>query len=323
MIRTLAIIAGEPNSISSEIIFKLWKLRKKFNHKPFFIIGNIDLLNKQKKKLKYSIKIKEINNNFTTKDLNTNSLPVYNIKYKQRKPFEVASNKSSKYILESFKVAINFIKKNKIQGLINCPIIKKYLLKNKYKGITEFLAKKFKVNQKEVMLIFNKKLSVSPITTHIPLAKVRGQLSRKKIIMKIRTIDSFYRKKLKKKPIIGVLGLNPHNYSGEKKSEEDKIIIPALKILKKAKIKVVGPISPDSAFLVYKKYKLSVIVGMYHDQVLAPFKSLFGYSPVNVTLGLPCLRISPDHGVAEDIVGKKLANPQSLLESIKFFNYIK
>ena len=81
MIRTLAIIAGEPNSISSEIIFKLWKLRKKFNHKPFFIIGNIDLLNKQKKKLKYSIKIKEINNNFTTKDLNTNSLPVYNIKY--------------------------------------------------------------------------------------------------------------------------------------------------------------------------------------------------------------------------------------------------
>ena len=94
-------------------------------------------------------------------------------------------------------------------------------------------------------------------------------------------------------------------------------------ILKKKKIRIVGPIPPDSSFLNYKQYNLDVVVGMYHDQVLTTFKSLFGYKAVNVTLGLPIVRTSPDHGIAEDIIGKKRANPYSLLEAIKFFNYIK
>ena len=157
MIKKIAIIAGEPNSISSEIIFKVWKLKNKFTHKSFFIIGNIDLLNKQKKKLKYSLKIKKINGNLNARELNKNYLPVYNIDYKQKKPFEKINYKSSKYILKCFDKAINFIKLNKIQGLINCPISKKYLLKNKYDGITELLAEKFKVKGNEVMLLFNKK----------------------------------------------------------------------------------------------------------------------------------------------------------------------
>jgi len=323
MIKILAIIAGEPNSISSEIIFKSWKLRNKFNHKSFFIIGNIDLLIKQNKKLKYNVKIKEIDSNFNIKDLSTNSLPVYNIKYNQKKSFQKITDKSSKYILECFNVAINFIKQNKIQGLVNCPVSKEHLLKNKHLGITEFLSKKLNVKENEVMLIFNKKLSVSPLTTHIPLNKVNRHINKKKIIKKIKIINSFYKTKFKKKPIIGVLGLNPHNYSTEKNSEENKIIIPALKTLKDNKIVVFGPLSPDSSFVVYKKYKFDVIVGMYHDQVLTAFKSLFGYNAVNVTLGLPFIRTSPDHGTAEDIVGKKMANPISLIEAIKFFNYIK
>ena len=323
MIKKIAIIAGEPNSISSEIIFKVWKLKNKFTHKSFFIIGNIDLLNKQKKKLKYSLKIKKINGNLNARELNKNYLPVYNIDYNQKKPFEKINYKSSKYILKCFDKAINFVKLNKIQGLINCPISKKYLLKNKYDGITELLAEKFKVKGNEVMLLFNKKLSVSPITTHIPLNKVHHQINKRKIIKKIKIINDFYKLRLKKKPIIGVLGLNPHSYSEEKKSEEKKIIIPALHILKKQKIRIVGPIPPDSSFLNYKQYNLDVVVGMYHDQVLTTFKSLFGYKAVNVTLGLPIIRASPDHGIAEDITGKKRANPNSLLEAIKFFNYIK
>jgi len=319
----LAIIAGEPNSISSEIIFKSWILRRKFRHKYFFIIGSINLLNKQIKKLKYNIKIKEINHNFNLKNLNTNFLPVFNVGYNQKKPFQKINSGSNKYIIKCFDIAINFIKKKKINGLINCPVSKKHLLKNKYKGITEFLSNKSKSHGNEVMLIYNKKLSVSPLTTHIPLKKVSFELNRTKLVKKIKTIDFFYRKKLKKKPFIGVLGLNPHNYSIYKRSEEQKIIIPAIKILKQNKIKVIGPISPDSSFAVYKKYNLNVIVGMYHDQVLTTFKTIFGYNAVNVTLGLPFLRTSPDHGIAEDIVGKKLANPESLIEAIKFFNYIK
>jgi len=323
MKKTLAVIAGEPNSISSEIIFKCWKLKRKFNHHNFFVIGNINILNKQKKKLKYNIPIKKINFKFDVSDLNKNYLPVFNIKYQQKRAFEKISNKSSKYILESFNAAINFIKKNKIQGLINCPISKEFLLGNKYAGITEFLSKKLGASGKEVMLIFNKKLSVSPLTTHIPLNKVSGQISKKKLVEKIKTIDTFYKKKLKKKPTIGVLGFNPHNYSNSKKSEERQFIIPAIKTLKKRGLKIVGPISPDSSFMVYRKHKLNVIIGMYHDQVLTAYKCLFGYNSVNVTLGLPFFRVSPDHGVAEDIMGRNIANPVSLIESLKFFNYFK
>ena len=88
-------------------------------------------------------------------------------------------------------------------------------------------------------------------------------------------------------------------------------------------IKVTGPIAPDSSFMISKKYKFDVIIGMYHDQVLTPFKALYNFSAINITLGLPYIRISPDHGVAENITGKRIANPNSLIESIKFFNYKK
>ena len=322
MKKIIAIIAGEPNSISSEIIFKSWEMKKK-SYNPFFIIGNIDILNKQKKKLKFLFKIKKIDENFKRADLVSNSLPVYNINYQQKNAFENVSSKSSKYIFKCFDHALKFIKRKKIYGFINCPISKKHLLKNKYLGITEFLSKKSNSTSCSVMLIYNKKLSVSPITTHIPLRKVSKKLKTSLIVKKIQIINNFYKKNFTKKPTIGVLGLNPHNQTTEKKSEESKIIIPALKVLKKKNIRIRGPISPDTSFLTYKKHKLDVIVGMYHDQVLSPFKTIFKYNAINITLGLPYIRISPDHGIGEDITGKGISNPESLLESIKFFSQIK
>jgi len=323
MSKSIAIIAGEPNSISSEIIFKSWKLRKKYIHKPFFIIGSIELLNLQKKKLKYKIKIKKINDNFSKYNLKNNELPVYDIKYSQKKSFEKISNKSNNYIFECFDVAIKMASKKKICGFINCPIYKESLFKNKHQGITEFLSKKAGKKYNEVMLIYNKKLSVSPITTHIPLVLVSKKLKKNLIIKKVKTVNNFYRRFFKKTPHIAILGLNPHNFSSQKNSEEKGIIIKALKNLKKLKINVSGPISADSSFMIYSKYKFDVIIGMYHDQVLTPFKALYNFNAINITLGLPYLRISPDHGVAENITGKNVANPNSLIESIKFFNYVK
>ena len=113
MIKPLAIIAGEPNSISSEIIFKSWKLRKQYTHKPLFIIGSIKLLNLQKKKLKYRIKIKKINNNFKVNYLKGSELAVYDIKYVQKKSFEKISSKSNKYIFKCFEEALKFVKNKK------------------------------------------------------------------------------------------------------------------------------------------------------------------------------------------------------------------
>ena len=188
---------------------------------------------------------------------------------------------------------------------------------------TELLSKKTKSKNNEVMLIFNKKLSVAPLTTHISISQVKSKLKKQKIINKIKVIDSFYKKNLNKRPKIAVLGLNPHNFSTSKKSEEKKIIIPAIKSFKKSKIKVIGPISPDSSFINSERKKFDVILGMYHDQVLTPFKALYNFRAINITLGLPYIRVSPDHGVGENIMGKKIANADSLIESIKFFNYIK
>ena len=96
-----------------------------------------------------------------------------------------------------------------------------------------------------------------------------------------------------------------------------------MKILKKNKINITGPIPSDSSFIVSEKYKFNVIIGMYHDQVLTPFKALYNFRAINITLGLPYIRVSPDHGVGENIMGKKIAHADSLIESIKFFNYIK
>ena len=322
MNKSIAIIAGEPNSISSEIIFKSWKMRNRFMHKPFFVIGSIKLLNLQKKKLKYQIKLKKIDDKFKLNDLKSGELPVYDVEYIQKKPFEKISNKSNNYIFKCFDVAIKFSKDRKILGFINCPVSKEYLFKNKYQGITEFLSRKAGHKDNEVMLIYNKELSVSPVTTHIPLGQVNKNINKNKIIKKVKIINNFYKKIFNKKPNFAILGLNPHNFSSSKKSEEKTIISKAIKTLIKLKIRVTGPVAPDSSFMIFKKYKFDVIIGMYHDQVLTPFKTLYNFKAINITLGIPYIRISPDHGVAENIIGRKISNPESLIESIKFFNSI-
>ena len=319
----IAIIAGEPNSTSSEIIFKTWFLIKKFKHKPILVIGNINLLNLQKTKMKFKVDIKKINKNFKTKDLYGNKIPVYNVNYNQKKIFQEISTKSNKYIFECFNIAMQLVKNKKIQGFINCPIHKETLLKKKYKGITEFLSHKSGVKDNEAMLIYNKELAVSPLSTHIPLSSVSAKIKKIEIIKKVQIIDKFYKKIIKKKPKIAILGLNPHSFSSKNYSEEKKIIKPAIKMIKNKGINAIGPVSPDASFAIYKKYKFNVIFGMYHDQVLTPFKALFKYDAINITLGLPFIRISPDHGVGKNIIGKKIANPQSLVEAIKFFNRVK
>jgi len=323
MIKPIGIIAGEPNSISSEIIFKSWKNKKKYKAKPFFIIGSVKLLNLQKKKLNYKIRIKNIDHKSNLNNLSSAYLNVLNVDFNQKRPFEKITTKSNNYIFKCFDISIKLLKKKKIIGLINCPIKKETLFKKKHQGITEYLSKKLNKNGNEAMLIYNKKLSVCPVTTHIPLQQVSKKIKKSIIIKKIKTINYFYKKFLNTKPKFAVLGLNPHNFTYLKNSEEDQIISKAIKSVKKMNINVEGPVSTDTSFMNYKKFKFNIIVGMYHDQVLTSFKSMFKYNAINITLGLPFVRISPDHGVAEDIAGKRKADEKSLTESIKFFNFIK
>jgi len=323
MKKLIAIVAGEPNSISSEIIFKSWKSKRKYKHKPFFVIGNFKLLNLQRLKLKYKIKINKIEKYYDLNKLSNKKLNIYDVKYNQNIPFKNISGKSNEYIFKCFDIATKLAIKKKIVGFINCPVSKEFLFKKKYQGITEYLSRKAKIRDDGTMLIFNNKLSVSPLTKHISIDQITNKLNKIDMLNKITAINKFYKKYFLIKPHFALLGLNPHNYCSSKESKLNKKIDNVIKILRRKKINIKGPISPDTSFSTSKRKQFDVIIGMYHDQVLTPFKALYNFKAINITLGLPYIRISPDHGVGEDIVGKNVANADSLIESIKFFNFIK
>ena len=318
--KKIILVAGDPNSINSEVIFKCWKKIDNSVKSKIYLIANYKLILKQFKKLKYSIKIIKVKN-IHESDKN-NKLKIIDIDLKFKNPFNVTSGVASKYIRKSLSFAHKLAVENSNSGIINCAINKKLLSKNNI-GVTEFLAKKCNVkNNSEVMLIANEELSVSPITTHINIKQVSSKIKSVSIINKAKTIDLWFKKKFKRKPKIAILGLNPHNGEFKKKSEEIKTIIPSIMKLKKLGLKVKGPLVSDTVFINdYKSY--DVIIGMFHDQVLTPFKALFKFNAINITLGLKYLRISPDHGTALDLIGKNKADPTSLLKCINYISKYK
>ena len=318
--KAILIVAGEPNSIFLEIFFK--SLKKNNFKKPIIIIASKNLVVQQMKKLRFNFKINLINKKKIVFNLLTNKeLNIINVDYKFKKVFDKISENSNLYIKNSFDIALTLLKTNRFIGLINGPISKKTFLKDKFFGMTEFLANKTKVKKnKFAMLIYNERLSVSPITTHMPLKDVHKSITKNKIIDLVLLINEFYKKKLKKIPKIAITGLNPHCESNYKTSEEERIIKPAIKYLIKKKINLFGPFPADTIFLKEISRKYDVVVGMYHDQVLTPLKTLFGFDAINITLGLPFIRISPDHGPNEKMIGKNRSNPQSLVQAIKFLD---
>ena len=313
--KPILLMAGEPNSIFLEIFFKA--IKKKNFKKPLILIASLNVVKLQMKKLNINKKIKLIDyKKFENYDLNNDQINLIDVNYNTAKAFEKISTKSNSYINRCFEISFDLLKKGKIKRFINGPISKKTFLNKNYLGITEFLSKKFKI-KKSAMLIFNKNLSVCPLTTHVPLKSVSKQINKKIIAEKIKLIDNFYRKFLKKKPKIAVVGLNPHCESVDIFNEDEKIIKPAVIKLKK-QFYVSGPFPADTIFLKNNRKKYDVILGMYHDQVLGPLKTIYEYDAINITIGLPFIRISPDHGPNEKMLGKNISNPLSLIKAITF-----
>ena len=313
--KPILIVAGEPNSVFFEIFFKAFKKKIK---NPIVLIASYKLLSLQMKKLKFSKKIRFLNvKKIKNYSLDNKVINLIDINYTQKRSFEKISNKSNKYLNKCFLIAIKLIKQGFTDKFINGPISKKTFLKKKKLGITEYLSDKFFVKN-NAMLIYNKKLAVCPITTHVPLKYVSKKISKQLIVDKIKLINDFYEKKLKLRPKIAVLGINPHCETVSDFDEDKKIITPAIKFAKDKKYKVSGPFSADTIFLKQNRSKFNVIIGMYHDQVLSPLKTLFEYDAINITLGLPFIRISPDHGPNEHMLGKNKSNPLSLIRAISF-----
>jgi len=316
MNRKIVLVGGDPNSINSEIIYKCWKKLPNKIKKRIILISNYKLLKDQFKKLNYNIKLSNEQNLFKLNK--SNELKILNIKLDYKDPFKVPLKSAKPFVLKSLDLAHKLALNKQIAGIINCPI-NKNLLGNKKIGVTEYLANKCLVNKNsEVMIIRNKELMISPITTHLDIRSISNKINKKLIITKINVINSWFKKTFKRQPVIAVLGLNPHNAELRKNSEEKKIIIPAIKNLKKSGFKLDGPLSSDTIFINnYKNYDL--IIGMYHDQILGPFKALYKFDAINLTLGLKYIRVSPDHGVAVDKIKKKTSSAVSL---IKCFDYI-
>ena len=313
--KTILVVAGEPNSVFLEIFFKSIKKIKIKN--PLILVGSYKLVKLQMKKLNFKKKIKILDqNNLMSYRLDNNSINLINIKYETNKAFEKISFKSNNYIKKCFETAFEIIKRYKIKKFINGPINKSTFLNKKYLGITEYISDQFNLKT-NAMLIYNKKLSVCPITTHLPIKLVSQKIKRKNISDKVFLINNFYLKKFGFKPKMAILGLNPHCESIQKYNEDDKIIKPTIKYLER-KFRVSGPYSADTIFLKNNRKNFDVIIGMYHDQVLTPLKTLYEYDAINITLGLPFDRISPDHGPNKKMLGRNISNPLSLIRAIQF-----
>ena len=317
-IKPILLVAGEPKSVFIEIFFKSIKNIK--YKSPLILICSKRELKNQIKKFKFNKKIRILNkNNIKNLKINNKKINLIDVSYKVSNNRKLNIKLKKEYINNCFNIAFKIIKSGYTHKFINGPINKKTFLNKKFLGITEYVASKFDIKETG-MLIYNNEISVCPLTTHLPLKLVPKKITKKLIENKIKIINDFFKKKLKLIPMIGVTGLNPHCESINKFNEDEKIVAPAIKSSIKKKIKVKGPFSADTIFLKTNRNKFNVILGMYHDQVLAPLKTLFEYNAINITMGLPFFRVSPDHGPNEKMFGKNKSNPQSLIQALKFLD---
>ncbi len=308
--KPIIIVNGEPNSIFLEIFFK--SISSKKIKSPILLISSLKLIKHFMKKLNFRKSINIIKyNDIDKKTLDNKSINLIEIKYNFKKP--------NQFIKKSFILGLNLLNEGLSNKFINGPISKKSFLKKKFPGITEYIATKMKI-KKVAMLIYNKELSVCPLSTHVPIKNVHNEVTKKNIKEKIELIDEFYQKYRKIKPKIAVLGLNPHCESTDKFNEDERIIKPTIKNLSKLGYKIFGPYAADTIFLKKNRSKFDVILGMYHDQVLTPIKTLHEYDAINITLGLPFIRISPDHGPNKKMIGKNISNPLSLIRALEFLD---
>ena len=316
--KPIIIVAGEPSSIFLEIFFKALKL--KTYKSPLILVCSKKLLLKEMRRYNFKKKIKLIQLKDLSKiKLNNASVNLINVELDITGLNKKSLIESNSYIKRCFDLAFKLIKNETTNKLINGPISKKNFLNKKFLGMTEYISKKFDI-KKNAMLIYNEKLSVCPVTTHLPLKIVAKSINKKVIIEKVMLIHEFYKKKFNLLPKIAVLGLNPHCESISKFNEDEKILKPVISSMKKSGYKLYGPYPADTIFLKNNRKKYDIILGMYHDQVLTPLKTLYEYDAINITLGLPFIRISPDHGPNKKMIGKNISNPLSLIKSLKFLD---
>lgn len=320
----LGITMGDPAGIGPEILLKVLEKNKEYRECSI-IYGSISILEYYKEKLKLKdIKFNIIKNTKEFKKDYINVIQVFDIDMKDitiGKVSGLCGEAAYKYIERAIQDALQ----GDIAVVITAPINKEALNKGgyHYEGHTEIFAK-LTNTKKYAMLLWSEKLSVVHVSTHCSLQDACRKVTKDRVLNVIELSGKFLQQLGVKEPRIAVAGLNPHSgEAGLFGTEEIEHIIPALNQAKKDNWKVEGPIPPDTVFLKAYRKEYDVVVAMYHDQGHIPIKLLAFDEGVNVTLGLPIIRTSVDHGTAFDIAGKGIASEKSILKALilgkKFF----
>ncbi len=322
----LALTCGDPASISGELTLKVWQQKLHKGIAPFVYIGDANHLQNIADKLQLNSKIQIVKSAQQAPEVFDSFLPVIHQPLSEAVVLGQPSSVHAARIISSIETAVKLTKSGQCRALVTNPIAKNILYEAgfKYPGHTEFLehlANKDSSGQnyKSVMMLACSQLKVVPITIHIPLMQVSKALTSDLIYNTVKIVANDLKKYFNiQNPRLALTGLNPHAGEGGAMGNEDiNIIKPAINKLKADGYNVTGPTPADTMFHSAARAQYDVAFGMYHDQALIPIKTLDFDKGVNVTLGLPFIRTSPDHGTAFDIAGKNLSRPHSLIAALK------
>ncbi len=315
--KPFAISCGDPAGIGPEIIGKSWKQRVEAGLKPFFVIGNIaDFENLP------GVPARKIEQPMQACDTFDTALPVIHIHEAVAAIPGEATMDGAQCSLHALEIACGLARSGDAGAIITAPISKSQLYKIgfRYPGQTEFVSERCGIaRENAVMMLAGPSLRVVPMTTHIALKEVPGHLTEALIIARARAAEkAMIRNFGIEKPRIAISGLNPHaGENGNLGDEEQRIMQPAIEELRQDGMDITDPLPADTMFHEEARIKYDVALCPYHDQALIPLKTLHFFDGVNLTLGLPIVRTSPDHGTAFNIAGQDIADPRSMIAAIQ------
>ena len=320
-LQPLAITLGEPAGIGLEVTLKAWKRRVRLDLPTFFLMDDPARVAEAARALDIDARVSEIDGPARASSRFDQSIPVLPVQLAAPVHAGRPDVANAPMVIESIERAVKFALDGTAAGVVTTPIHKAVLQDSGFRhtGHTDFIAELCGMKGQSVMMVSCPGFHSIPVTVHVSLKEAIRKLTKKRIVDTIRTADAALRRDFAiDEPRISVAGLNPHaGEDGHMGREEIDIIRPALEQLAGLGIPVAGPLPPDTMFTEQARKDYDVAVCMYHDQALIPLKTLAFDDGVNVTLGLPFVRTSPDHGTAFDIAGSGRASPSSLIAALK------
>jgi 4-hydroxythreonine-4-phosphate dehydrogenase len=323
MTKPLALTLGEPAGIGPDIAIAAWLRRHEFDLPPFYLLGDRDFMAERAKTLGLDVRLADATPASAAETF-TDALPVVSIGQTVTAPPRRPDASSAPAAIASIRQAIADVEAGHASAVVTNPIAKSVLYRAGFThpGHTEFLAELAARDGKvplPVMLLWSPELAVVPVTIHVSLRDAIAQLSGPLITATARIVVNDMKTRFGiKRPRLAIAGLNPHaGEDGSMGDEEQAFIMHAVTVLQNEGIDARGPLPSDTMFHPAARATYDCAICMYHDQALIPIKTIAFDEGVNVTLGLPFIRTSPDHGTAFDIAGTGKANPSSLIAALK------